>query len=176
MTGGSQKTVPAAPDIPCTDWCKVLCNSHMGSLHPGPQPSRHGVCRLYGYEIAASDDLTGQKGHIYGSQCFSIREYRASALFHNWDQKPISTFWEPCFCHKSHPNPASSTCTVSRNGRAGSTSNAVSNGWGWLAGEHVELWEQAPHCTEQVRSVPNHIVGWLLPDMCANISKVWWDG
>ena len=44
----------------------------------------------------------------------------------------------------------------------------ISKGWGWLVGEHVELLGQAPHCIEQVRSVPNCIMGWLPPKLCAN--------
>lgn len=55
---------------------------------------------------------------------------------------------------------------------------AIFNGWRWLAGAQVDLQEQAPHCTEQVKSVPNHIMQWLLSELCANttfsnISKIW---
>ena len=45
----------------------------------------------------------------------------------------------------------------------------------------MELQEEVPHYIEQVRLVPNRIVGWLPTEMCANttlanIPKVWWNG
>lgn len=107
----------------------------MGNLHPRPQPPFQFVdCTVMGLgPVVAS--LTRRAAYMAAS-CFPIRDYRTSVPFHNWDQKPIVTFRELCFCHKPHPNPASSTYTISRNGRAGSTTRRV---WACATARFVAL-------------------------------------
>lgn len=60
--------------------------------------------------------------------------------FHNWDEKPLGTLQVPCFCHKPHLNPLTSTDAIQRNGRVMSTTCTV---WAWATAWFM-AWNDCP--------------------------------